>query len=364
MKAQKFKFGILFIFIVAFGLTTAYTIQDEFTKKYHEEFDTNKNTELIIQNKFGEVDIKDWDKNLVEIDVVITVEHPDKERAERILSMFSVEISQEGNTIKAITKIDEKFHRMNRSWGNKGKRFSIDYTVNMPKDLKLDLSNKYGNTFINELTGEVSIEIKYGNLKANKILRSNTKPLSKLTLGYGKATIEEANWLKLDVKYCKGKGVEISKCKALVIVSKYSNIYVNEGSSIVAESKYDDYEIGHVTNFVCESGYTSYKFEQIDKKFDLTTKYGSVKVGYIPKDFESIKISNEYGGITLGIDENASYYLKGEAKYGKIQHPESGKLSRIIENTSSSVDGIIGSEESPKAKVNIWTKYGSVKLYD
>ncbi|MBA7588613.1 hypothetical protein ES708_30677 [subsurface metagenome] len=196
MKAQKFKFGILFIFIVALGLTTAYTIQDEFTKKYHEEFDTNENTELIIQNKYGEVDIKDWDKNLIEIDVVITVEHPDKERAERILSMFSVEFSQEGNTIKAITKINEKFH----------------------------------------------------------------KPLSKLTLGYGKAIIEEVNWLKTDIKYSK---MEIEKSKALVIVSKYSKIYVNEGSSIVAESKYDTYDIGHVTNFVCESGYTNYEFFQI-----------------------------------------------------------------------------------------------------
>jgi len=361
MKAQKFKFGILFIFIVAFDLTTAYTIQDEFTKKYHEEFDTNKSTELIIQNKYGEVDIKDWDKNLVEIDVVITVEHPDKERAERILSMFSVEFSQEGNTIKAITKIDEKFHRMNRSWGSKGKRFSIDYTVSMPKDLKLDLSNKYGNTFINELTGEVSIEIKYGNLKANKILRNNTRPLSKLTLGYGKAIIEEVNWLKTDIKYSK---MEIEKSKALVIVSKYSKIYVSEGSSIVAESKYDGYDIGHVTNFVSESGYTSYKFDQIDKKLDLTSKYGGCKVGYIPKDFESIKITNEYGGITLGIDKNASYYLKAEAKYGKIHHPEGKMFSRIIENNFSSVDGIIGSEESPKAKVNIWSKYGSVKLYD
>lgn len=361
MKAQKFKFGILFIFIVAFGLTTAYTIQDEFTKKYHKEFDTNKNTELIIQNKYGEVDIKDWDKNLIEIDVVITVEHPDKERAERILSMFSVEFSQEGNTIKAITKIDEKFHRMNRSWGSKGKRFSIDYTVNMPKNLKLDLSNKYGNTFINELTGEVSIEIKYGNLKANKILRGNIKPLSKVILGYGKAIIEEVNWLKTDINYSK---MEIEKSKALCIVSKYSKIYVNEGSSIVAESKYDGYDIGHVTNFVSESGYTNYKFDQIDKKLDLTSKYGGCKVGYIPKDFESIKISNEYGGITLGIDKNASYYLKGEAKYGKIHHPEGKMFSRIIENNSSSVDGIIGNEESPKAKVNIWTKYGSVKLYE
>jgi hypothetical protein len=360
MKAQKFKFGILSILVIAVWIITAFAVQDEYTKRYHEEFDTNDETELVIQNKYGEVDIKDWDKDLVEIDVVVTVEHPDKERAERILSLISIDLSKEGNTIKAITQIDEKFHRIHWGWGKSGKQFSIDYTVNMPKDLKLNLLNKYGNTFINELTGEVTIEIKYGNLKANKILRGNIKPLSNLILGYGKATIEEVNWLKTDIKYSK---IEIEKSKAIVILSKYSKIYVDQGSSIVAESKYDDYDIGHITNFVCESGYTSYKFDQIDKKFDLTTKYGGVKVGYIPKDFESIKISNEYGGISLGIDENASYYLKGEAKYGKIKHPESRTLSRIIENTSSSVDGIIGSEESPKAKVNIWTKYGSVQLY-
>ena len=356
MKTLKFKFFVSFLLIT---VLTGYVFAAEVSKSLHQDWKTDPNSVLVLMNKYGKVDIQNWDQQRVTIDVTITVEHPDRERAEKLLEYLSVEFSTSGNELKAITQIDERFSKLGgSSWGN-DKEFSIDYTVQMPKTLDTRLSNKYGDTFIDELTGYAEIDVKYGNLQANRIFRGDEKPLSTLILGYGKATIGEVNWFKVEMKYSK---LEIEKSKALVMLTKYSKFYTDVASSIVAESKYDTYEVGRTDNFVVEGGYANYKFDYIGKKLMLETKYSGTTVKEIPASFEEIKIHNSYGGIKLGISDNASYYLKGESKYAKISFPEGGKMNRIVGSTESSYDGVVGSNPDPSAKVSIYTKYGGVNL--
>ena len=355
-----FKHGIVLLFF-ALTLNTVRAQTNELTKEYHEEFNVTDNTKLILINKYGDVDIKDWEQNKILIDILVTVDHSNKATAEKMLEYINVEFQQSGDEITAKTVLDDKFSKLNWSADRKGKRFSIDYTVNLPKDLSLDLQNKYGNIFISELTGEALIQLKYGNLKANKILRGDVKPLSKVVLSYGKATIEEANWLNLDVKYCDK--LEIGKSKALVVMSRYSKVFVDEASSVVADSKYDAYNLGEVNNFVTtSSGYTGYKFERLNKKLVVENKYGNCTVEFIPRTFEEVDINSKYGTVKLGIEDGASYKITGEAGYGNIDFPSEGRVSRITSNNSTTVDGIVGTDASPTATVKIYTKYGSVYL--
>ena len=354
MKTTKSKLLIALLLIFS---SAAYVYATEITKSLHKEFDVNQNSVLVLKNKYGKIDVQNWDKNLVVIDVKIRVEHPNKETAQKLLDYLNVEFSESGKEIKAVTVINERFSKGNK-WGN-NKEFSIDYTVKMPKSLDIKLSNKYGDTFIDELTGHAAIEIKYGNLQANKILRDDTKPLSFVILGYSKGIIEQVNWLKVIMKYSK---LEIETSRAMVVESKYSKLYVDEASSIVAESKYDTYRIGKTDNFVITGSYSDYKLDYVGKKLYLETKYTGTTVEKMPTTFEKIDIQNGYGGVKLGIASGASYYLKGEARYANISFPSGGKMNRIQGNTSSSYEGTVGSDSDPKAKVTIKTSYGSVKL--
>ncbi len=360
MKAPKFKTTLVLIIVQLLVFTSAFADGEEFSKNLHKDYDADANTLLIIQNKFGDVDINNWDKNKVSIDVIITIDHKDEEKAKELIDLIDVKFSQTGNTIKAITEIDEKFNKRNTfSFGGDSKEFSIDYKVNIPKDMKLDLSNRYGSVFINEIAGHSKISVKYGNLKVNKILRENTKPLSEVYLAYSNGTIDECKWLNVTIKYSK---LEIEKCKALIAVTKYSKLYVDKASSIVCESKYDEYRIGSVANFVTTSAYTDFEFNEITKKLEFDNRYGNLDVDFVPASFEKIDIENEYGNIDIRISEEASYNLEGSAKYADIDFPEGNRLSRIKENNSLQVDGIIGNDKSTKSIVKIKTRYGSVDL--
>ena len=234
MKTQKFNYG----FILGFLLLASQVMysQDEVKKEFHEEFETNNNTVLTLDNKYGDMDLKDWDKDLIQIDVVVRVENTSQEKAEKLLSYIDVVFTVEGDAITAKTVFDEKFS--NTSTWRDDNDLSIDYTVYMPKDIQLNLYNKYGNAFISEITGRATIVIKYGKLKANRIYRGNEKPLTEIDLGYSEASIEESDWLKVSMKY---SSLNLNTSGAIILLSKYSKIHVDECSSIVVEGKYDEY---------------------------------------------------------------------------------------------------------------------------
>lgn len=360
MKAPIFKSVILLIFVQLLVISSAFALSDEFSKNLHKEYNADANTLLIIENKFGDIDINNWDKNKVTIDVTITVDHRNEDKAKELLDYITVNFKQSGNTIEAITDIDDKFSKWNTfSFNDDDKEFSIDYKVYIPNDIKLDLENKYGSVFINEIKGHADIAVKYGNLKINKITRGNVKPLSQVYLAYSKGTIEECKWLNINIKYSK---LEIEEAQALIAITKYSKLYVDKASSIVCESKYDEYRLGSLTNFVASTAYTGYEINEIYKKVEIDNRYGGIDIDYVSADFEKISIENEYGDIDIGIDPNASYHIKGYAKYADIDYPGIGKVSRIKENTSLQIEGLVGEDNNTKSYVEIETKYGDVDL--
>jgi hypothetical protein len=358
-KKQLSRIGLGGILLfAAFSVANA---QDEgVIKKFHQEYNVNKDTKLEIQNKYGNIDVKNWDQDKVTIDVKITVQHPDKQKAAKLLEYINISFEQTGNDIKAITSIDEKFNHSNWfNFGGESREFSIDYTVMLPSNLDVNLNDRYGDIYIDELTGPVQVYLKYGNMKANKIVRGNSEPLNLISLAYSHAAIEESNWLKIDMKYSK---LNMGNSKALVVVSRYSKLRVDDCSSIVADAKYDEYRIGKLANFVCESAYSDMEFDEITKKISLTSRYGDFKVASVPEGFEEIKVNSNYGGIRIHINSAASYNIDGSAKYAHIEVPSEGKLNRIEENTSMSISGLVGRDSNTKSKVTIETAYGSVNL--
>ena len=212
------------------------------------------------------------------------------------------------SVISAKTVIDDNFNFT--GWGD-SRKFSIDYNIKMPVGTDLNLSNKYGNTDIDELHGMLNLEIKYGNLTAGKLTRGNIKPLNKLVISYGKGTIDETGWLDLTERYVGN--MDISKSQAILLDSKYSKLSLGETSSVVGESKYDNIRIENIKNLVLENGYTEVNIGELTKKLNLTGSYGSFSINNIPAGFESIDIETRYMGVKLGIEESANYKLESES---------------------------------------------------
>jgi hypothetical protein len=357
MKNATYKSGLFLTF--ALILSIAATAQ-EVSKEYHKQYTADANTTLNISNKYGDIVVETSDQNQVTIDVKVTVELPNRERAEKLLSYIDVQFSEGGDEINAKTVIDEKFNFT--GWGSGSRKFSIDYTVKMPVKINFTMSNRYGNTELEEIAGLVDLNIKYGNLVADEFTRGNEKPLNSLDLAYGKASIASVGWLDILVRYAGN--VEIEKSQALLLDSKYSKMELGQTSSLVGESRYDNIRIQSINNLVLNSGYSDVVIETLNKKLKFEGGYGALTVEQIPAGFESIETDTRYIGVRLGIDNDASYNLDARLSYGDLKFDEAKFQNQrhIVQNNSTETTGIVGTESAPGSKVKVNASYGSVRL--
>ncbi len=360
MKKSIYKSGAL-LFIIFLAVSFTLTAQ-EVTKEYHKEFTAGASTTLNISNRYGDVNIQSWDKDQIVIDVKVTVELPNRDKAEKLLSYIDIRFSEENDQISAKTVIDDNFNFT--GWGVGSKRFSIDYTVRMPLNTALNLANKYGNTDIDVLKGLVNLDIKYGNINAGKLTRGNEKPINTLNLAYGKGSIDETGWLDLTIRYCGNLNIE--KSQAILLDSKYSKLFLDESSSVVGESKYDNIRIESINNLVLENGYSEVNIGLLTKKLSYNGSYGSFSIDRISNEFESLDVDTRYMGVNLGISESANYNLDAKVSYGGLKYNEDNfkNQRRIVENNSKEVSGTVGKIESPSSTVKVRSSYGTVKLYE
>ena len=346
MNAFKLIAALFVVSIITAGTSAS---AEEFTKEFRNAWHTSEVTGLEVDNRFGEVRVNN-NTDSVTVEVVVSVEGTNEKRLNELLDQIEVEFKKSGSTASAVTKIEGRLKGSNN--------LSIDYVVHIPSDKDLKITNRYGNTIVGELSGNGDFTSKYGNFTAYDLSTPEDGTL-KLTLAYGNASIGEASFLNADVSYSP---ISIEEIKKLKINSKYSTISVEEGGEIKAVSRYDKYNCEELVSFSIEGKYTHIKIDELDKKLEAEGSYGSIKVGEISSDFESIHITNSYGQISLGLDD-ASYSLDASCNYCGISYPEDEFTGdRIKENNSRTIKGKVGSESG--GTVYVKSRYGEIRLKD
>ncbi len=331
------------LFVVMCTAVTGYG--EESTRKFNKSWPVQEVETLRINNKFGEVRINHSGGTMVIVDVVVTVEGSSS-RVKEMLDDISVTFGKSGGTASAETEIENNFRSKNN--------FSINYTVNIPSDKNLDVSNKFGNVVLDKLTGKGDIDVAYGNLTANQV----EGPETNLNIEYGKADIERLGNAGVYLAYSK---LFIGSGENIRLDVKYSTVTADKLQSLVLDSKYDTFNVGELVTLKGESKFSNYKIGTLTKSLDLTSAYGTVKVENIPAGFEQVNIQSSYAQISLGIEEGASYQVEASCDFCDIFYPSGAfKGNRMEENTRQSLSGKIGGGSPGVVKVT--SKYGNIKL--
>jgi len=362
MKATIGKLGyILLTMVIAFSASTALygKPNEKYTKTVSKSFPSTPQTYLRLDNKFGTVSVTNWDKPEISIEVSIEVSTSSKQEAEKTLNGITIRLNQLQDTIIATTIFDEKSEKIKGffNMGQNVKEFSVNYTVKLPKQTNIIVSQKFGDVNLEEITGYAAINVKYGNLRVGSLTRGNTQPLNSIELGYAEGNLGKIGWCAIGLKFST---LNITTAKAAVLVSKHSNIEVENASSLVIKGKYDNYEIGSIKNLVAEASYTEFKVQSLSGKLSIDGKFGGVEVNRVMNTFEEIQVDLEHAGIKLGITPEISYKLDATSKFGDINIPDDSKLNKISKNTSNQVYGNVGSK--PTGTIKIKTEFGNIDI--
>lgn len=340
-KSKSLLLSLLLIVTVSFSLSA----QDA-RKEYSENYDVSKGVTLSTDTKYSDVELITWDKSNVDILAVVEVDASSQNRAEEALRKVDIQIGKSGNTITVETEMENGWSR--------NVRISIKITIKAPAWVNLDLENSYGDLFIQEASGLVQVDLKYGNLKAGTLSRGDQKPFSNIDLAYSDGVIDVAGWLEVDVAYTD---LEVNLSKMLFVDSKYSKLLGEKAGGIVTDGMYDKYYFDEVDSFVAELKYSGLKFGRLNKVLSLNSAYTNAKIGTLGNGFVKVDANLSYGNITMGLEQGASFKFEGEAKYGSVNISTGDRLSKTKENNYVRVWGNVGS--NPKSSIYVITKYGN-----
>lgn len=359
MKNLKFK-AITFILIcfVCFIQSSAIGAE-KFSRNISREYSVDEASLLGIHNKFGDIIVNTWAQNEAKVEVTITVLARDESEAEKRFDYINIEFIEDGNTFQVVTHIDEDINSRHFVKDDDEEEFRIDYQLFIPIYLKMNLSNKYGNIHIGEIHGKSNISLGYGKLIADKLLFDETKPLSTISIKYGKASVSTISRLKIESSYSE---INIQKSAALIVSSKYSEVNIHENRALVVDSKYDAYEIDQTRSMVIIGKYGDYKIGKVEKKLDIDTKYTNIIVSEMNPEFSEIEIVNSYGNVEIEIPDSASYTINAIGKNCNVSYPKSNNLSVVKSEGEFQINGSIGEPSEKSGKVTINTKYGNVEL--
>jgi hypothetical protein len=277
----------------------------EFVKKksVNKSYNVSSSDKLNIDNSFGRVEVKTWDRNEIKVDVEVEVSANTEAHAQKILDRISVSDDRSGKEISFKTSLKE----MNNSKGEHSS-MTINYTISMPASNPLQIENEFGATVLPDYRGEVDLVSKFGSLTAGNL--SNVK---KLQVEFGKAKVESINNGNLVIKYSSssfGKlsgnirmNVEFSTAVKMNIDNSLTGLDVKASYSTVNLKPSVDMSASYTinTSFGSFKNRTSTKFDgDNEEKNDRGPKFDYQYSGKSGSGSVQIKLNTSFGNVILG----------------------------------------------------------------
>lgn len=341
---------LLFLSVTAFCIKTPEEVKRVITK----EFPISADGEVLVSNKYGNLTISEWTKDQVSFSIEIIGKGEKTSIAQEMSDRVSINFNKNGNKISAETTFKEK----NFNCNNCGT--TVNYTIKVPTDVYLNLTNKYGNITLNRTDRPFKCELKYGNLTANQLLGQS----STIWIKYGNADIDKANDITLDMGY---GNLNIEEVHSMKFNSSYSRTKIGTINSLSLTSKYDKFNIESLGELRMTTGYTDFNIGELKQSFSASGfKYSKLRIDRIATDFQNIDIDAAYTTIRLGISSQLSFRADLQNRYGNIKTNgiifQNTKLDNGTDRYTKSISGIVGSDPNPTAKISISDRYADIIL--
>ena len=277
----------------------------EFVKKksVNKSYNVSSSDKLNIQNSFGSVEVKTWDRNEIKVDVEIEVSANTDAFAQKMLDRISVADEKSGKEISFKTSMKD----MNNSKGDKSS-MSINYSISMPANNPLEIKNEFGSTIIPDYRGEIELTSKFG-----KLTTGNLPNVKTIDVEFGKARFQNLTDGAITIKYSKAEFAKLSGkiklnmefCNSIVmnvdnsltgldVKTSYSNINLKPSTDLSASFNIS-------TSFGTLKNRTAIKFDgDDDDKDGRGPKFDHQYNGKSGNGGTPIKINTSFGNVILG----------------------------------------------------------------
>lgn len=348
MKAIRLNYVILTFLMPC--LLMANEIKGKFKKEksIHKAYIVNSNCLVDINNRYGNMFVTTWDKDITEIDIVIKVGGDNERQVTTRFNSIDVAFSATKALVSAATRIGN----MN---GNYNISMEINYTVKIPKLSPVKLYSEYGGIRTGKIYGRADIKCEYGDIIVEELNADNNS----LKMDY--CGLARANYIKsgnIDASYSQ---FNCQRANALQLKAQYTGVNIEDIKDINYKTEYGHVHIGNVYKVTGKGEYSSMKMRNVSQLLNLTASYGDIKVDNFEKSTRNIAINSEYTNISLGLADDFPFDFEILTEYAGVDGRNGFKYNYKNEKDfTNHYKGFY--RQSGINKLYIKSEYGNVKL--
>lgn len=352
MKTLHLKITTVAFMLLYFISMNGFAMKEDFakSKSINKTYQVDKNHELEIENKFGEVKITTWDKNEIVVNITISIESNSEEMTLKKLDNIDVRINEGSDK----TSFETIFKNVKNNDSEGKSEMSIDYEVKMPKSNKLTLSNSFGAFVINDLNGQADITVKFGSARIGKLNHTENQLKFEFSSPIEVDHVEQG---KVVLKYSKMK---LNSSTVLDLNSQFSDSEIEGVGKLDLDIKFGSFKIDQVIEANVNSKMSSVHVSTLVEKGIFDAKYGSLSIDLVKKGMNDLNVVGEFSPIKITIEEGASFNAEVYGSMASINVPSNGWSKKLKDINSKSFKGSFG--QASENRVYIRSSFGNVKL--
>jgi len=348
MKALAYRLFTTGVLFVLFG---AQLFGADVSKQIAKTFALKSNTEVSIENKFGNIIINRWDKATLELKVNITVSSKSESSAQDILNGIDIKITDNisSGRLDIVTETNEN--------KNEKSSFSINYEINMPGNVPLKLANSFGNLVMGSHTGPLDVTVKFGQLIAEDLANANIA----VEFSNAKCEIETVSSGTVDLRFGKMMIGEVGTVK---ISSQHSDMNIGNAQNITLDGRYGNFEIEKVKNLKGNLEFAGLKIGKLEESIIINSKHGNgLALGEVASSFREISLESQFSPVDIALQAGTQAKLYFDLEFGNLKANGEGiNFSKVIkEQTTSQYEGFVG-KSTAAGLVKINSKYGNIRF--
>ncbi|MEO0472935.1 MAG: hypothetical protein AAF206_25180 [Bacteroidota bacterium] len=329
----------------------------EISRVIEKAFELSPNSVIDIRNKYGNVDIKNWDEDFARVTVTIQAKGNSPERAARRLEEVDIQERFVGNLIQLETRIlSQSILQQAIPHGIK-----VHYDVKMPIDHSVAVVNRYGDIYVDDRNGNVSIDLKHGNLVAERLDGAENQ----IMMRFGDADVAFFSGGKVDFSFGE---LVAGSADVMELKSNGAKVYIDEVEKLSINANLGEIELDDVAHVSGQYKASRFLINNLSKSMDLKVDAAlSFDVEHIHSGFEDIKLKGNYTVFNLGFEPDAAFTLDAELDHAKFTPLNMDDMNVAVEDGEGKASFVKAKPISvarvgKQGQVKVEAKYGNLRL--
>lgn len=274
---------------------------------YSNRFASNNSTIVDLESKYSNINIQTWEKDSVIVDVHVVVSESTEAKAESRIREVQLDLSQTNNFIVVRTMLQSErrnaiineLSKIKENVGVGNATVEIEMNLIVPSNLALQISNKFGNIYLEDFDGDLKIDLSNGKLKANAI-----NGYGNIRLNFSDAIIDKFESGRIEVFY---GDLNLGSSNKLRINSKTSDVTISEVAQLTVNSTRDNFHIRSVGRLETQSSFTDCDISELLGSSKINMSFGDLSIERIASNFADISIESKSANINLNFLKNSNF---------------------------------------------------------